>query len=88
MAMAKLTDRLLSYKPTGTTLTLLVGGLTLLAAALRLYKLDQWSFWIDEMYSIQDSLTLELSPQILAEKFHFLYFVANRPLLEIGRAHV
>lgn len=81
MAMAKLTDRLLSYKPTGTTLTLLVGGLTLLAAALRLYKLDQWSFWIDEMYSIQDSLTLELSPQILAEKFHFLYFVANRPLL-------
>jgi 4-amino-4-deoxy-L-arabinose transferase-like glycosyltransferase len=26
--------------------------ITLLAAALRLYKLGEWSFWIDELYTI------------------------------------
>jgi mannosyltransferase len=31
---------------------LLVGLITLLAAALRFYKLGEWGFWIDEIYTI------------------------------------
>lgn len=32
--------------------------ITFLAAALRFYKLGQWSFWIDELYTLIDSLAI------------------------------
>lgn len=34
----------------------LLAAITLLAAGLRLYKLGEWSFWIDEVYTLHDSL--------------------------------
>jgi mannosyltransferase len=35
----------------------LLTGITLLAAVLRFYKLGQWSFWIDEIFTIDRALT-------------------------------
>jgi mannosyltransferase len=36
---------------------LLLGAITLLAAVLRFYKLGEWSFWIDEIYTINRTQT-------------------------------
>lgn len=33
---------------------LVVVAVTILAAALRLYKLGEWSFWVDEMFTLED----------------------------------
>jgi mannosyltransferase len=35
----------------------LMGTITLLGAALRLYNLGKWSFWIDEYYTVRDTAT-------------------------------
>ena len=37
---------------------LLLGALTLFAAVLRLYKLGEWSFWVDEIASINSARTV------------------------------
>jgi mannosyltransferase len=34
---------------------LLLGGITILALFLRFYKLSEWSFWIDELFTIRDA---------------------------------
>jgi mannosyltransferase len=34
---------------------LLLGGITVLALFLRFYKLSEWSFWIDELFTIRDA---------------------------------
>ncbi|MAE76098.1 MAG: hypothetical protein CMJ85_04410 [Planctomycetes bacterium] len=34
----------------------LLAAITLLAGMLRLYKLDQWSFWIDEVHTLRDAV--------------------------------
>lgn len=50
--LARITSSLaeLEYKPRYQYLSL--GLITLLAAFLRFYKLGEWSFWIDEIYTI------------------------------------
>jgi 4-amino-4-deoxy-L-arabinose transferase-like glycosyltransferase len=51
------TTRVLRWleSPTGQYVALAL--ITLLAAALRFYRLGEWSFWIDELYSIRRALT-------------------------------
>jgi 4-amino-4-deoxy-L-arabinose transferase-like glycosyltransferase len=41
--------------------------ITLLAAALRLYKLGVWSFWIDEIYTVNHALAHFSTPQLILE---------------------
>jgi mannosyltransferase len=41
---------------------LLLAGITLLACALRFYKLGEWSFWIDEIYTIVNTRYLHEWP--------------------------
>lgn len=36
----------------------IVGGITAVALLLRLFRLGRWSFWIDEILTLQDSLAL------------------------------
>jgi uncharacterized membrane protein len=41
--------------------------ITLLAAALRFYKLSVWSFWIDEIYTVNHALAHFSTPQLILE---------------------
>ena len=41
--------------------------ITLLAAALRFYKLGTWSFWIDEIFTINHALAHFSSPELILE---------------------
>ncbi len=47
-------------------------AITLLAAALRIYKISEWGFWIDEIYTIEratgdlDSLLIPLSTRLVS----------------------
>jgi mannosyltransferase len=41
--------------------------ITLFAAALRFYKLGAWSFWIDEIYTINHALAHFSTPQLILE---------------------
>lgn len=41
--------------------------ITLFAAALRFYKLGAWSFWIDEIYTINHAVAHFSSPQLILE---------------------
>jgi mannosyltransferase len=47
-------NRLAHLELTWTTQLVLLAGITLLAMALRFYKLGEWSFWWDEMFTIRD----------------------------------
>lgn len=49
-----------------TTNRIWIWLITLIAAALRLWKLDEWSFWEDEVYTIQDA---QLLPQLTSVNF-------------------
>lgn len=63
-----------------TTQYLLLGLITLIAAALRFYKLGEWSFWIDELWSILDALGLRTFRADLFE-FHVLFYLMIKPVL-------
>jgi 4-amino-4-deoxy-L-arabinose transferase-like glycosyltransferase len=39
--------------------------ITLLAAAIRFYRLGEWSFWIDELYTINHALAHFSTPQLI-----------------------
>lgn len=39
--------------------------ITLLAAALRFYKLGEWSFWIDEIYTVNHAMAHFSSPELI-----------------------
>ena len=41
--------------------------ITLLAAALRFYKLGEWSLWIDEIFTINHATNHFSTPQLLVE---------------------
>jgi uncharacterized membrane protein len=41
--------------------------ITLLAAGLRIYKLGAWSFWIDEIYTINHAMAHFSTPQLILE---------------------
>ena len=41
--------------------------ITLLAAALRFYKLGEWSFWIDEIYTINHALAHFSTPRLVLD---------------------
>lgn len=41
--------------------------ITLLAAALRFYKLGEWSFWIDEIYTVNHAMAHFSTPQLMLE---------------------
>lgn len=62
---------------------LLLALITLVAVALRFYKLDEWSFWGDEMYTIRDSAKvfelglMSQKPSRLATYFILNYFGVN-----------
>lgn len=59
---------------------LLLGLITLVAVGLRFYKLGEWSFWIDEAWSIIDALGLGASRTDLFE-FHVLFYFLIKPVL-------
>lgn len=44
-----------------------LGLITLLGAALRFYKLGAWSFWIDEIYTINHALAHFGTPQLILD---------------------
>jgi hypothetical protein len=44
---------------------LLLAAITLLAAALRFYKLGEWSFWVDEFYSVNRAINHFSSPELI-----------------------
>ena len=41
--------------------------ITLVAAALRFYKLGEWSFWIDELYTINHAMAHFSTPELILE---------------------
>ena len=41
--------------------------ITLLAAALRFYKLGEWSFWIDEIYTINHATAHFSTPELILD---------------------
>src|SRR5262245_60946724 len=41
--------------------------ITLLAAALRFYRLGEWSFWIDEVFTVNHALAHFSTPQLILE---------------------
>jgi uncharacterized membrane protein len=45
----------------------LLSSITLFAALLRFYKLGEWSFWIDEIYTINHALAHFSSPQLVLD---------------------
>ena len=57
---------------------ILVAGITFSAAILRFYKMNEWSFWIDEVWSIRDALALGTTTGIVT-KFHFLFYLLLKP---------
>ena len=59
---------------------LLLGFITLVAAAVRLYKLGEWSFWIDELWSIADALGVGALRADLFEG-HVLFYYLIKPVL-------
>jgi mannosyltransferase len=44
-----------------------LAAITLLAAALRFYKLGEWSFWIDEIYTINRAMIHYSRPELILE---------------------
>jgi len=60
---------------------LLLGLITLVAIALRFYKLGEWSLWIDEIWSITDALGLGTVKADLFE-FHVLFYPMLRLVLK------
>src|ERR1044071_10257533 len=46
---------------------ILLSSITLFAALLRFYKLGEWSFWIDEIYTINHALAHFSSPQLMLD---------------------
>lgn len=44
-----------------------LGLITLLAAALRFYKLGEWSFWIDEIFTINHAMAHFSTPELIVE---------------------
>ena len=57
-----------------------LGLITLVAAALRFYRLGEWSFWIDEIWSMIDALGIGHSRTDLFE-FHVLFYLLIKPAL-------
>ncbi len=47
----------------------ILAAITLFAAVLRLYKLDAWSFWGDEMFTIRDAQVAVSTPGLHAVSF-------------------
>jgi hypothetical protein len=41
--------------------------ITLLAAALRFYKLGDWSFWIDEIYTVNHAMLHFSTPELILQ---------------------
>jgi mannosyltransferase len=72
--------RIFAPRLPSTTQYLLLGLITFVAVALRFYKLGEWSFWIDEVWSIIDALGLGASKTDLFE-FHVLFYPMIRPIL-------
>lgn len=59
----------------------LLGIATVVAAALRFYQLGEWSFWVDEGFTIRDIQALGDSTSILS-RFNFLFFTLSKPVIE------
>lgn len=68
------------YRLPSTAQYLLLGFITLVAAALRFHKLGRWSFWIDEIWSMTTALNLRAWRDDLFE-FHTLFYSMLRPVL-------
>jgi 4-amino-4-deoxy-L-arabinose transferase-like glycosyltransferase len=58
----------------------LLALITLLAGVLRFYRLGEWSFWIDEVWSVEESLALDFSESGLV-KLHSLFPLLLKPAL-------
>jgi 4-amino-4-deoxy-L-arabinose transferase-like glycosyltransferase len=46
---------------------LILAGIVLLSAVLRFYKLGEWSFWIDEIYTINHAINHFSRPELILE---------------------
>lgn len=71
---------LIEFKRNPTLQYLLLGLITLVAVAVRLYRLGEWSFGIDEAWSMIDALDLGASRTDLFE-FHILFYLLMKPVL-------
>lgn len=59
---------------------LLVIAITLLATALRFYKLGEWSFWIEEHHSLRHTANLTSLASII-QSTRPLYYLMSKPFL-------
>ena len=59
----------------------LIALVTLLAGGLRFFRLEEWSFWVDEGFSLRDIAALGETRPLLS-KFHFLYYVLSIPIID------
>lgn len=63
----------------------IVAGLTVIAAALRFWKLGQWGFDSDETFTLRDSVTVDpLNPRPLLYLMNHYLLAPLRPLDEFG----
>jgi 4-amino-4-deoxy-L-arabinose transferase-like glycosyltransferase len=58
--MENMSVRLVVFKRSVTGQCVLLLGVVLLASALRFYKLGEWSFWLDELYTVRAARNISL----------------------------
>jgi uncharacterized membrane protein len=63
---------------------LLLLAITLLGGALRLYKLGEWSFWTDEVFSVQDALRLNLIESVAYNEYVLSYVLIEGTIRLFG----
>jgi mannosyltransferase len=70
--------KILEFKSSSISQYLLLIFITIVASLLRFYKLGQWSFWIDEVYSVRDSLAID---SFAKASFFSLFYLLIKPVL-------
>ena len=57
--------------------------ITVIAAALRFYKLGEWSFWIEELHSIRTINNLAYSLSSIASNTRPVFYLMSKPILDV-----
>src|SRR5690606_24368412 len=73
-----------AYLPFTSRQILVIAGLTLLAIGLRLYKLGEWSFWVDEAHTFRDVMANRETFWASNVAHYPLAYVFVRKLLHAG----
>ena len=58
---------------------LILAVITLLAAALRFYKLGMWSFWVEEFHTVRHTAAIDSIESILGS-LRAIYYILNKPV--------